>query len=98
LTSSFWSYVLYVDCLNDSGGADLVFTAPGYPSHTRHVDCFPSQLTVLRALSPTVGLWTTSQVTLLLGVASPLAGNMFGSVRPGSNPPQIQFASSRPEV
>ena len=35
-----------LDCQVDSGGADLTISAPGYPSRTLHVNCYPVQAVV----------------------------------------------------
>lgn len=34
---------LYVDCLADSGGADLTLSAPGYADRVVHANCYPAK-------------------------------------------------------
>jgi hypothetical protein len=101
-----WDY-FFVDCLTDSGGADLLLSAPGYTSQTTHVSCYP--LTLYPSLPQAFPVGSNNvplnisgaRVSVSLGLpvqvsAFPYLGG--GAPRPGAAPVTVQVVNSNPAV
>jgi hypothetical protein len=102
----------YFDCLQDSGGADLIFSAPDVASQTAHISCYPASLVIWypTATSSQNVIPLTAPVALPAGRASSFAFSLgvylpgrpnptaYLNLRPGVTPVQVSIANSNPAV
>lgn len=85
---------LFVDCLQDSGGADLRVESPGIPPYQSRVTCSPAYLSVSISTEQIMSLWENPlRIFVTLRAADRTA-----FVSPQEEPVVVDVANSNPEV
>lgn len=96
----------YFDCLTDQGGADLTFSAQGYPDRVAHVECYPATLQLFWSplhqgpydYSMPVGYRTPLDFYLSASRPDNSVVNSYVELRPGADPIRAVLSSSNPNA
>ena len=91
---------VYMDCLDSQGGADLTFSAPGYPDKIVRAKCFETHVAT-SVNSMTTQLYSPFDILVYLFAYDPSSTLKYGigsSLRPDASPITVQIGNTNPGV